>query len=296
MLILDSCSQSLQMCCDMRPFLKIVYLIIKIVQFTVPAVLIILGSIDLFKAMTKNDEKSSSDLSKKFGKRVMYGVIIFLVPILVEYILRFVEASFKTDADGELPGVTAWIGCWNNIKENNYCSSKGCDDIYEKNDINPSNGATNTNNNSSDSSSNNNTTPNMKTCYMWMSASCEDDDALVNMRNNPAIEGLRSVSSTRNVNNRCEVTLNLDNVDMEAYVQCNNLCSTFGGTIISNNANTKTCNCSFSRTNRKNFSERKPSSAVNGIVNRYECEQTTNCNDAESFCTRDSVVETVKEQ
>ena len=130
MLILD-CNETIQMCCDMAPFLRIIHLLITLVQFTVPVILIVLGSIDMFKAMTKNDEKSGSDLSKTFGKRLLYGVIIFFVPIIIEYILSFVSDMVK-DNNGDVPdGLTSWIDCWVGIEDGDYCSSNGCSNIYE---------------------------------------------------------------------------------------------------------------------------------------------------------------------
>ena len=128
MYILAACTDATQMCCNMAPFLKIVKLVITILQFSVPAVLIILGAIDMFKAMTSNDEKASSDVTRKFGKRLLYGAIIFLVPFLVRTVLNLVENSFPTDDDA-LPDSAAWVECFNHITEDNYC--KSCQNIYK---------------------------------------------------------------------------------------------------------------------------------------------------------------------
>ena len=79
MFILD-CTETVQMCCDIRPFLKIIRLVISIIQWSVPLLLIVLGTIDMFKAVVKADENATKEAQNTFIKRLLYGVVIFLVP------------------------------------------------------------------------------------------------------------------------------------------------------------------------------------------------------------------------
>ena len=134
MLIAD-CQEAVQMCCNMRPFLKILRLVISIIQWSVPMLLIVLGTIDMFKAVANPDEKVIKDARTSFMKRLLYGVIIFLVPFFVRLILNIVSDNIIKD-NNELTSATAWIKCWtnsdNDSEMNAYCSN--CKDIYESED------------------------------------------------------------------------------------------------------------------------------------------------------------------
>ena len=115
-----------QMCCDLAPFLKIVKLVISIVQFSVPLVLIGLGTFDMIKAITSGDEKVSKEVAMTFGKRLLFGVVIFLVPYLLKLILQFTEQVLTSDSNFEYENgsATAWLSCWNNIEEDEFCSNR----------------------------------------------------------------------------------------------------------------------------------------------------------------------------
>ena len=123
-----------QMCCDLAPFLKIVKLIISIVQFSVPLVLIGLGTFDMIKAITSGDEKASSEVVTTFGKRLLFGVIIFLVPYLLSLILEFTEEILTSNSNFEYEEGTAtyWLTCWNNIEKQGICTGR---DIYSNEDV-----------------------------------------------------------------------------------------------------------------------------------------------------------------
>ena len=103
---------AVQMCCDIQPFLKIIKLIISLIQWTVPLVLIVLGTVDMFKAVASGDEKVVKDVQSTFIKRLIYGVIIFLVPFFVRLILNFVNNNLMNDGS-DLASPTSWISCWN---------------------------------------------------------------------------------------------------------------------------------------------------------------------------------------
>lgn len=106
-------------CCELQPFLKILKLVISILQFSIPLLLIVLGTFDMFKAVTSGDEKVISDVRSGFIKRIIYGVIIFLVPFFVSLILNLVNDALISD-DG-LVKSTTWIDCW---QGNVSCSNK----------------------------------------------------------------------------------------------------------------------------------------------------------------------------
>ena len=82
--------------CDNANVLKIVYYIkqfLEIVFLLIPMVLIVIVSIDFFKAVMSDEEGMKKNTSLII-KRLIYAAIIFLVPSLVEFsITNFVESD-----------------------------------------------------------------------------------------------------------------------------------------------------------------------------------------------------------
>lgn len=128
MFILD-CNEVKQMCYDAKPILEIIKYLIKIIQFSVPMLLIVLGTWDMFKAITKaEDSKVVEEAKKTLIKRIIYGILLFLIPFLIRLVLNFVENNFTIGEDTTSP--TAWISCWNSIMNDD--SFSDCNDIYKK--------------------------------------------------------------------------------------------------------------------------------------------------------------------
>ena len=82
-------------------------MVIKVLQLVVPIGLIIMGTIDMAKAVIAGDEKKMKEAQKPFIKRIIAAVIVFLIPIIVNMILSFVT---KGNSD--------WIDCWNSAEWN----------------------------------------------------------------------------------------------------------------------------------------------------------------------------------
>ena len=85
---------------------QIAYSVVKIIQIAVPFALIILGSIDFFKAVVAGDEKEMKQKRKPFVQRLIAALVIFLIPIIVNLIIStfFADNSFGT--------------CWNTARTN----------------------------------------------------------------------------------------------------------------------------------------------------------------------------------
>lgn len=122
MYILD-CTAAEEMCTNLQPFLNVIKVLFGIVRWTVPIVLIVYGSIDMFKAVTKaEDEKFIQDARRSLIKRIIYGVVVFLVPLIVNIIMELIDEGVTTTDEVT---ATTWVSCWNNTID----TSK-CDDIY----------------------------------------------------------------------------------------------------------------------------------------------------------------------
>ena len=65
-------------------FLKIIVIIIKI---AVPIILVVLARIDLFKAVIASDDKEKKKAVKLLIKRVIYSLLIFFVPTIVNTLM-----------------------------------------------------------------------------------------------------------------------------------------------------------------------------------------------------------------
>lgn len=93
-------------CTELAPIIRIVGLIVKILQIAAPILLIILVTIDVVRIISGKDEKEMNDAKNKIVKRLIYAIVIFLVPLLVKLALGMV-ANTISDA-------SSWVQCWNN--------------------------------------------------------------------------------------------------------------------------------------------------------------------------------------
>ncbi len=123
MYILD-CTAVEEMCANLQPFLNVIKVFLEILRWTVPILLIVFGSIDMFNAVTKaEDEKSLQDARRKLIKRIIYGIVVFLVPFIINLIMELVDEGIDTVDEVT---ATSWISCWNEK-----INTKNCSDIYE---------------------------------------------------------------------------------------------------------------------------------------------------------------------
>ncbi len=72
-----SCSAS------MNTIIGAIKFVLNIIRWAIPVVLIILGSIDMFKAMASNDDKKAGEAKSTFIRRLIYALVAFLIPFLV---------------------------------------------------------------------------------------------------------------------------------------------------------------------------------------------------------------------
>ena len=60
--------------------------VVSIIQWVIPVVLIVLGMIDLGKAVTSNDEKQMKEAQKTLIKRVIYAVLVLFIVAIVRFV------------------------------------------------------------------------------------------------------------------------------------------------------------------------------------------------------------------
>lgn len=90
--VLD-CSSSMQVVVNAIQF------VLNLIRWGIPIVLIILGSIDMFKAMASGDEKKSQEARKTFIRRLIYAVVAFLIPFIITLVFDVVGQVITTDND-----------------------------------------------------------------------------------------------------------------------------------------------------------------------------------------------------
>lgn len=84
-------------CNDLGPVLRVVGIAIKIIQYLVPLLLIIFGSLDFFKAVTEKDEKSMKEAQNKFIQRAIVALFVFLVSTIVSVLMGIVGNENYSD-------------------------------------------------------------------------------------------------------------------------------------------------------------------------------------------------------
>lgn len=83
--------------------------VFPIIQIGIPILLIIMGSIDLGKAVMSSDDKEIKGATSKLIKRVIMAVAIFFVVTIVTLVMNLFSSSVDTDDVGN---TTGWRACW----------------------------------------------------------------------------------------------------------------------------------------------------------------------------------------
>ncbi len=84
---------------ELLPILQIIKFILKVIQYVVPVILILMGTIDLIKAVTQGKEDDIKKGQKTLISRAIAAVIVFLVPLIVSVIMGLI-------------GTPEWKTCW----------------------------------------------------------------------------------------------------------------------------------------------------------------------------------------
>lgn len=93
-------------CGGLLPIVKVIKKgVFPIVQLGIPILLIILGTIDLGKAVIASDEKEVKAAQSRLIKRFIYAALVFFVVTLVSVLMNMV-------AQGGEGNTTSWESCW----------------------------------------------------------------------------------------------------------------------------------------------------------------------------------------
>ena len=109
--ILGVCDQ------DFVAILRIVRWVVNIICFAVPIILIILCILDIDKIVPAGnlDEKLKKETLDKIVTRIVFAVIIFLVPTIVGLLFKLIPVA-DADKNVNIQGAT-WSDCWKEAGE-----------------------------------------------------------------------------------------------------------------------------------------------------------------------------------
>ena len=80
-------------CTDTANIWRTVGYFLLVFKIVIPIILIILGMIDLWKAVISSDDKAISKSAKSLLVRIVAAVCIFFVPTIVSFVIRIVDTS-----------------------------------------------------------------------------------------------------------------------------------------------------------------------------------------------------------
>jgi len=126
--ILDLCDSA-----DMQVVVSAVKTIFTLIQVAIPGVLIVLGTIDMFKAMASGDEKKTKEAQKTFIRRLIYAVVAFLIPFIIRLVFSFVADNVNnSEGQNGKDAYNSFFACWNGSKSSSNGSSKSstCTCVY----------------------------------------------------------------------------------------------------------------------------------------------------------------------
>ena len=93
-------------CGGLGPIVSVVKGVFEIIKIGVPIILILMGAIDLGKAVLASDDKEIKAATGKLIKRAIAAVAVFFAVTIVDVVMGLVDR-------GGVEG-SSWAECWNN--------------------------------------------------------------------------------------------------------------------------------------------------------------------------------------
>lgn len=104
MLFLDQCE-------NLLPLIRLIKNgIIPLIQIGIPIILILLGMLDLGKAVVASKEDEIKAAQKLLVKRAIYALAIFFVVLIVQLVFGLLSNTGDKDIENQS---ASWSTCWN---------------------------------------------------------------------------------------------------------------------------------------------------------------------------------------
>ena len=107
MFMIDICTDP-----EFAPIWKVVGTVINIIWIGVPILLIVLGSIDLGKAVISSKEDEVKKAKKSLLNRFLYAVLVFCVVWIVQIVMGAITKIGIKGSD-----TSSWDKCWQQIRK-----------------------------------------------------------------------------------------------------------------------------------------------------------------------------------
>ncbi len=103
------------MCKDILPIVKVIRNgVFPLIQMGIPIVLLLLGTIDLGKAVLSSEDKEVKAAQSRLIKRILYAVVIFFMTTIVSLVFNIVANYSDSD---DVTGAKSWATCWKRAAE-----------------------------------------------------------------------------------------------------------------------------------------------------------------------------------
>ncbi len=99
---------------DLYDIISIIKFVVNAICWAVPIILIVLCILDVAKIVTAGniDDKLKKEVTGRITTRVIFAVIIFLIPTIVGIVFRWIPVV-KDDIKGNTIDGATWGDCWN---------------------------------------------------------------------------------------------------------------------------------------------------------------------------------------
>ncbi len=100
--------QILDACEGLGPIVAVIKGVFNLIKIGVPIILIIMGAIDLGKAVMASDDKEIKGATSKLIKRAIAAVAVFFAVTIVDVVMGLVaKGEVKDGVDS-----SSWAACW----------------------------------------------------------------------------------------------------------------------------------------------------------------------------------------
>ena len=108
--IMASCPEGLE---PIARFLK--HGVIPIFQIGVPIILIVMGTIDLGRAVLSSDDKEIKAGTSRLIKRAIAAIFVFFITTIVTLVMGLFASTGNADKVSDGEGSPDWKSCWRDI-------------------------------------------------------------------------------------------------------------------------------------------------------------------------------------
>ncbi len=97
---------------DFLTLISAIKFVFTLLQWIIPLVLIILGTVDMFKAMANGDEKETKKYQQTFVRRLIYALVAFLIPFIISVVFGLVGNMIATQDNNAVEVKDNFFACW----------------------------------------------------------------------------------------------------------------------------------------------------------------------------------------